>query len=168
VQRPNILYIHSHIHVFPTVCDIVGIAQPAWLQGKSMLPLVRGEADEINEAVFAEVTFYAAFEPKRAVRTSRRKYIRNYDERRRSVLPNCDDSPSKDFWLASGWQEQVVPVEELYDLLFDPGETHNLSADASPTHLSTGCWVRCAAVLSAGCRTPVIRCCWTRFPYCPN
>jgi arylsulfatase A-like enzyme len=125
----------SQIDLFPTLCDLLEIERPAWLQGPSMMPLVQGastgESAEINEEIFAEVTFHAAFEPKRAVRTQRWKYIRNYDERRRPVLPNCDDSPSKDLLVAAGWAEQEVPAEELYDLLFDPNERRNLAAEAS-------------------------------------
>ena len=45
------------------------------------------------------------------------------------MLPNCDDSPSKELWLERGWRNSIVPQEQLYDLVFDPNETHNL-ADA--------------------------------------
>jgi arylsulfatase A-like enzyme len=121
----------SHIDLFPTLCELLEIERPSWLQGESLLPLVRGEADEINDAVFAEVTFHAAFEPKRAVRTQRWKYIRHFDDRHRPVLPNCDDSPSKDVWLRHGWRDRPVAAEQLYDLVFDPGEACNLAGDPS-------------------------------------
>jgi hypothetical protein len=45
------------------------------------------------------------------------------------VLPNCDDSPSKDLWLQNGWKEHVVPREQLFDTVFDPNETRNLAGD---------------------------------------
>ena len=45
------------------------IATPDWVQGRSLVPLVRRETDEVNDAVFAEITFHAAYEPQRAVRT---------------------------------------------------------------------------------------------------
>src|SRR5205823_3065998 len=41
----------SHLDLFPTVCDLLGIAPPPWLQGKSLLPLVRGEVTTINDAI---------------------------------------------------------------------------------------------------------------------
>lgn len=121
----------SQIDLYPTICELIGIERPAWLQGRSLLPLVRGEAQEVNEAVFAGVTFHAAVEPKRAARTQRYKYIRNYDQRRRPVLPNCDDSISKEVLLANGWRERSIPEEELYDLAFDPGETGNVAGEAA-------------------------------------
>jgi len=90
--------------------------------------VLRGETEEINDEVFAEVNYHAAYEPKRAARTKRWKYIRRLGGRRTPVLPNCDDSPSKSLWLEHGWRERLLPEEELYDLLFDPGEQNNLAA----------------------------------------
>lgn len=118
----------SHIDLFPTLCEYLNVAPPSWLQGKSLLPVIRGEHDEINDAIFAEVTYHAAYEPQRAIRTQRHKYIRRYGERTKPVLPNCDDSLSKDLWLAAGWQEREVATEQLYDLRFDPNEMQNLAA----------------------------------------
>ena len=116
----------SHIDIFPTLCDLLDIPTPSWVQGTSFLPVIRGERDEINEAVFAEVTYHAAYEPQRAVRTQRYKYIRRYGDRRTPILPNIDDSDSKECWLAQGWADRRVAPEQLYDLVFDPQERCNL------------------------------------------
>jgi len=121
----------SHVDLFPTLCDLLDIEPPVWLHGTSMMPLVRGAAQEIHEAVFAEVTYHAAYEPQRAVRTQRWKYIRRFDERPSPVLPNCDDSPSKAVWLEHGWADRAPEVEQLYDLVHDPHEAHNLAGDPS-------------------------------------
>lgn len=120
----------SHIDVYPTLCELLEIERPDWLQGQSMMPLVRGEAEEINEAVYSEVTYHASYEPQRAVRTKRYKYIRRFEERPGPVLPNCDDSLAKDVWLEGGWRERPVEAEQLYDLVFDPNEAHNLAASS--------------------------------------
>jgi len=117
----------SHIDLFPTLCELAGIARPAWLQGKSLMPLLRGEAREVNEEIFAEVTFHAAEEPQRGVRTQRYQYIRRFDDRQTPVLPNCDDSPSKEVWVKSGWATRPPQAEQLYDLVFDPNEACNLA-----------------------------------------
>jgi len=119
----------SQIDIFPTLCDLLGIAPPSWIQGRSIMPLIREARAEINDHVFTEVNYHAAYEPKRSVRTKRWSYMRNYDERRRPVLPNCDDSPSKDVWLEFGWKNRPVPPEQLYDLIFDPDERRNLALD---------------------------------------
>ena len=121
----------SHVDLYPTICDLLGIEQPTWLQGTSMMPLIRGETDQIHDEIFAEVTYHAAYEPKRAVRTKQYKYIRRFDGRERPVLPNCDDSLSKDVWLGGGWGERELEAERLYDLVFDPNEAHNLANESA-------------------------------------
>lgn len=123
----------SQIDIFPTLCDLLGIDSPSWLQGKSMHPLLEEESEEINEQIFAEVSYHAAYEPQRAVRTQRYKYIRRWVEEhtghRTTVLPNCDDSLSKDVLMRGGWGDRECPNEQLYDLIFDPNETRNLVGD---------------------------------------
>lgn len=120
----------SHIDVFPTLCELVGAEAPAWLEGRSFMPLVRGERQEVNEEIFAEVTYHAAYEPQRAVRTQRWKYIRQFSDRGRPVMPNCDDSLSKTVLLERGWRDRQVPREALYDLVYDPAETCNLAGES--------------------------------------
>jgi N-sulfoglucosamine sulfohydrolase len=115
----------SQMDVFPTVVDLLGVPAPEWLQGRSMLPLLDG-ARAIRDEVFAEVTFHAAYEPQRAIRTRRWKYIRRFGDRQSPVVVNADDGPAKDAWLAAGWAERTIPPEQLYDLVLDPGEGENL------------------------------------------
>jgi N-sulfoglucosamine sulfohydrolase len=122
----------SQIDLFPTICEIAGAEIPAWAEGRSMLPLLRRDVSEINEQVFAEITFHAAYEPQRAIRTKRWKYIRRFGERRLPVLANVDDGPSKDLLIEAGWADRPLPREELHDLLFDPAESHDLAPD--PTY----------------------------------
>jgi N-sulfoglucosamine sulfohydrolase len=116
----------SHLDLFPTVCAVAGIDPPEWLEGVSLLPLVRGELDELHQEIFAEVTYHAAYEPQRAVRTARYKYARRFDESHPGrVLANVDDSLTKDVMLSCGWAEVDPPGESLYDLWLDPGEGTN-------------------------------------------
>lgn len=118
----------SHIDLFPTLCEWLKIQPPAWLEGRSLIPVLEGRSKEIHDEVFAEVNYHASYEPARAVRTQRYKYIRRYGDRHTPVLPNCDDSPSKSLWLEHGWKQQTLGTEELYDLVFDPAEQCNLAA----------------------------------------
>ncbi len=124
----------SQIDIFPTICDLLEIPAPERLEGESMMPLIRGEVAEIRDELFAEVSYHAAYEPMRAVRTQRWKYIRRFDERDRPILANCDPSPSKDVWLEAGWADQPVAREQLYDLVFDPNEARDLAG--GPAHES--------------------------------
>lgn len=119
----------SHLDVYPTLCELAGVAAPDWLQGSSLMPLVRGDVDRLHEAIFAEVTFHAAYEPLRAVRTERWKYIRRFDDYRYPVLANCDESESKALLVEAGWGRRPVAREQLYDLVLDPAEGNNLAAE---------------------------------------
>lgn len=119
----------SHLDVFPTICELVGIPAPAWLQGHSLLPLLDGSATAIREAVFAEVTYHAAYEPQRSVRTDRWNYVRRFGGRPTPVLPNIDDGITRDVFLAAGWERQMLAEEQLYDVLFDPAESANLAGN---------------------------------------
>jgi arylsulfatase A-like enzyme len=106
----------SHLDLYPTICDLAGIERPPWLEGESLIPLVLGEVDQLHEELFAEVTYHAAYEPQRAVRTNRYKYVRRFDERHRGrVLANLDDGLTKDVLLSAGWGEVEPPLEALYD-----------------------------------------------------
>jgi arylsulfatase A-like enzyme len=122
----------SHIDIYPTVCEHLEIPRPDFLQGVSLLPLLRGEVTDVREEIFAGSTWHAAYEPQRAVRTARHKYIRRWGDRETPVLANTDDSPSKDLLLRNGWADRVIPKEQLYDVFFDPNEANDLAGD--PQH----------------------------------
>jgi arylsulfatase A-like enzyme len=115
--------------IYPTICDYLGIERPPFLQGVSLMALLRGEVEQARQEIFAGSTWHAAYEPQRAVRTMRHKYIRRWGERRTPVLPNTDDGPCKDLLLRNGWADREIAREQLYDLLFDPNEANNLFFD---------------------------------------
>jgi arylsulfatase A-like enzyme len=119
----------SHIDIYPTLCEYLGIPRPPFLQGASLLALLRGEVESARDEIFAGSTWHAAYEPQRAIRTIRHKYIRRWGDRLTPVLPNTDDGPSKDLLLRNGWAEQTIAKEQLYDVLFDPNEVNNLVSD---------------------------------------
>ena len=90
--------------------------------------MLTGEKEEIHSELFSEVTYHVEYEPMRAVRTQRWKYIKRFSSKDRPVASNCDPGVTKDQWIASGWLERPVMNEELYDLVFDPNETCNLAS----------------------------------------
>ena len=139
----------SHMDLFPTICDLADIARPAWLQGESLLPLMRGEVNAVHDALFAEVTFHAAYEPQRSVRTSRWKYIRRFEERNRVTLPNVDDGLSKSEWTTHGWADHELATECLYDLEFDPMEAQNLANDPRQAEMLAAMRARLEAWMKA-------------------
>ncbi len=119
----------SQIDLYPTLCEIAGIEPPDWLEGTSLMPLVDGSAQEVNDEIFSEVTYHAAYEPKRAVRTQRYKYVRRYDPQDTAPMANIDASISKDVMVNHGLQDRPPGREQLYDLIWDPHEACNLAGD---------------------------------------
>ncbi len=59
----------SHIDIFPTVCDFLGVSTPDFLQGVSLMPLLHGQVESVRDEIFAGSTWHAAYEPQRAIRT---------------------------------------------------------------------------------------------------
>jgi N-sulfoglucosamine sulfohydrolase len=120
----------SQLDVFPTVCDLVDVESPAWVEGRSLLPVLDGRVDAVRDELFGEVTYHAAYEPKRCVRTDRYTYVRRFDDAYDEyVAPNTDDGPSKRYVVDLGAFDREPPETELYDLALDPAETNNLVDD---------------------------------------
>ncbi len=117
----------SQMDLYPTVCDLVGLEKPPWLEGESLVPLLRGETSHVRDELFAEVNEHVAYEPMRAARTGRYLYIRRFAAEPSINERNCDDGPTKSLFVRNGWLDRPVPTEELYDTLFDPQERRNLA-----------------------------------------
>ncbi len=119
----------SQVDLYPTLLELAGATVPDDSHGHSLLGLARRERSEVRDELFAELTYHAAYDPQRAIRTRRHKLIRHYGDRLEQVLPNVDDSPSKSLLIAAGWGAQLRPRVELYDLIMDPNEMRNLAED---------------------------------------
>lgn len=116
----------SQTDIFPTLCELAGLPCPEWVEGTSLLPVLK-DGTTIHEAVFAEINYHAKPEPARCVRTQRYKYIRHYAGQQVVETGNCDPSPSKRVKMSCGWENWEQPKEELYDLVLDPQEKVNLA-----------------------------------------
>lgn len=120
----------SHLDIFPTVCDLLGLPKPEWLEGTSLAPMLEDPKATVRNRIFSEVTFHTSYEPVRCVRTARYKYIRFFDtEWLKTNCSNYDESISKSLYLSCGLQDRVKEEEALYDLVYDPGERNNIIHD---------------------------------------
>lgn len=89
----------SHVDIFPTVLDVVGLPAPKPVHGQSLLPLMLGEDMEPNRGVYSESLYpllHYGWAPLRSFRTGSRKLI-------------------------------SAPRPEVYDIVLDRGEERNLS-----------------------------------------
>ncbi|TBL81047.1 sulfatase [Paenibacillus thalictri] len=121
----------SQLDLFPTLCELAKLEKPDWLQGTSMVPLLTGSASEIRSELFAEVTYHAAYEPMRCIRTKRYKLIRLYDDYDKLVMPNIDDGLSKRFLVDHGIRERTRSKAMLFDLYLDPVERENVIGESA-------------------------------------
>lgn len=114
----------SQMDIYPTICELFNLEKPDYLQGESMVPLIFEKQPEIHDMIFTEQSYHGKYCPFRAVRTQRYKYIRCFDT---DAEKGVDRGPAQILWEDAGWQDMPQPVEELYDLLFDPNEANNLA-----------------------------------------
>ena len=125
----------SHLDIVPTLIELAGgDVESLNLEGVSQLSVILGEARslEIEEAerhLYLEKTYHDGYDPLRAVRTPRYKYIRSYREGSEGAPLALDLELSETRkGLPENYRETRLP-EELYDLVVDPDEIHNVVAD---------------------------------------
>jgi arylsulfatase A-like enzyme len=119
----------------PTVLELCGLDPSGGMQGRSLAPLLRGEAPAWRDALFAENLFDHQNYPRcECVRTRDWKYIRYFartedasqaGRRIRGTLDAYGETR-----LRSLRGERPIH-QELYHLAADPHEERDLSADAS-------------------------------------
>lgn len=119
----------SHVDLVPTILNRLGADLPQGLHGVSHLRWLLGDVRAPRRReIFAENTFGEVYDPMRAVRTVRWKYVRAYEPRPELVLPaDVERSP-----MRYGFGDDHLrprPLEELYDLSDDPLERENLADD---------------------------------------
>jgi len=107
----------QHTDIVPTILDIlnVSVSDEKAFDGKSLMPLINGEKKEIHSAIFAEEAYH---ERKRAIRTTRYKYI---------------EALSKEGAVCGYCKRVHGGLEELYDLSKDAEETQNILEKESKT-----------------------------------
>lgn len=122
----------SHIDVFPTLCDLLGVEKPDYLEGRSCSEVFQDRTKIVRSEIFAEVNFHTSYEPMRCIRNERYKYIRYFDDAwTRLNLSNMDESLSKAYLMNHGLKEITKPSEALYDCIYDAHETNNLIHEES-------------------------------------
>ncbi|MFA5687569.1 MAG: sulfatase [Kiritimatiellales bacterium] len=111
----------SQLDIYPTVCEILDAEKPAWLEGKSLLPLITGDAEKLHDEIFTEQTYHEPLNPLRAIRTERYKLVLRHPETGPLLR---HDGPLKEIMEEIGWYENREAAE-LFDLYLDPQEACN-------------------------------------------
>ena len=116
----------SQIDLYPTLCDLLDIPRPAWLEGESLLPLIDGTKENVREYVFNEQNCHGKPRPLRSVRDKRYRYVRRIGEEKTRDHYLTDRGASKELAENHGFADQVMPKEQLFDTFLDPHEAHNV------------------------------------------
>jgi arylsulfatase A-like enzyme len=119
----------SNVDLLPTILELCGLDLPAEHDGLSLLPMVAGDARAVRQELFADLTYHTAYDPMRAVRTERHKYIRSFADRPLHLPAHVDASPTKDVLRDQGHFTSRRPSEMVFDLARDPLERTNLADD---------------------------------------
>lgn len=120
----------SSIDILPTLLELAGVPVPESVQGQSFAPLLKGGRYESRKHVFAEKTFHSYYDPMRAVRTERFKYIRNFEIGFAVEVPGDVEEGEIFRSHVELYHGAAHPVLELFDLEADPWEQKNLAGDA--------------------------------------
>jgi uncharacterized sulfatase len=135
VVKPNTqsdAMIH-YTDVLPTFMDIAGGSVSGSIDGKSFLPVLKGDEQVFHEYVYGVQTNQniqkPAVFPSRMVRSEKFKYIRNFNAIE-VVEKNFGENEYVNAFLKLGAEKfKNVPFEELYDIENDPFEQVNLAKD---------------------------------------
>jgi arylsulfatase A-like enzyme len=112
------------LDIAPTVLDAEGLEADPRMSGRSLLPLARGKSEAAPRAVVTEGR------ASRALLWDRWRFVTHdapprepppRDGRRRA--PRARAAPARD----AGAADEPAPVDELYDLVEDPGERRNVA-----------------------------------------
>ena len=135
----------EYVDVTPTLVDIAGGKIPEGLDGRSFLPVIKGEADSFKNEVYGIQTsrgifFGPEYYAIRSIRNERYAYIMNLTPE--ATFKCMSTNPKKGWWMS--WKEKAAtdefarrqveryqkrPAEELYDIVNDPFQTRNLADD---------------------------------------
>ena len=111
-----------NIDIAPTLLEVAGVAVPPEMQGRSLLPLVRGEKPDDWRTDFY---YEHAFDVQKLVDEGK------ISPERLWPIPRSEGVVSLD-WKYLHYYDYPSPNEELYDLRRDSHETTNLASD--PEH----------------------------------
>jgi arylsulfatase A-like enzyme len=125
----------SHLDVVPTLLELAGGHPVPELEGRSLLPELQGyPSTPTPRQLFFEKTYHDNYDPQRAVRNERYKYIRNFVAGPKLPLAKDLEESATRRGMGDAHLAPRPPVE-LYDLDQDPCELTNIAGDPALSEL---------------------------------
>ena len=141
----------SWVDLAPTILDYVDAMPPEnRFQGQSFAPVIRGESNQANEAIYASHTFHeiTMYYPMRVISNGKYKLIVNFAH-------GLEYPFASDLYASKTWQSVLTgnldklgqkevdsflhrPKFELYDIENDPWEAVNLAIDPQYSEILNG------------------------------
>jgi arylsulfatase A-like enzyme len=133
----------SWLDILPTCLEAAGGKTSEALDGRSFMPILRGEKNQHHDLIFTTHSGDGRMNeyPMRSVRSRIWKYIRNLDPAR-EFHTHVDRAEATNYWDSWSAKAEIDPkaaavvrryihrpAEELYDLSKDPHELRNLAAE---------------------------------------
>jgi arylsulfatase A-like enzyme len=116
----------SGVDLLPTLLELLGLDVPDDIDGLSHARSLQSpNTNPVRTEVYTTKTYHDSFDPIRAIRTKEYSYIENYASRPLLDLP-WDIAESAPGRIMEPLVQAQRPDRELYDLIEDPTESHNL------------------------------------------
>lgn len=141
VIKPNSVdknHFVANVDFFATFMEATGLPQPKGLDGRSLVPLFKGEKQDKRDYVFTQIdyTIGGPAKPMRCIQDNKFGYIFNAFSDGKFAYKNNNEGLTFKAMQAKGKTDPAVQarvdmfrhrvVEEFYDLQADPGCTKNL------------------------------------------
>jgi N-sulfoglucosamine sulfohydrolase len=125
----------SNIDLLPTILEMVGAKVPDSLEGKSFLSILKENSSHFRKEIYTTKSFHEYYDPIRAIRTGKFKYIINFEKFETSYQVPMDmlQDPIGKFIIEK--IKKPRDHEELYDLEKDPREMNNLINHSDYTNI---------------------------------
>jgi len=120
-QPQTVEHLVANIDLAPTVAEIMDAPVPTPVDGRSLVPLLKGRADNWRDALVLEVWENSRGDSFRAIRTDTRKYVR-YDDGEQELYDETADpyemenQANQPYWA----EERTRLARRLEGLLADP------------------------------------------------
>ncbi len=132
----------SSVDIAPTILELAGVEKNPEIQGVSFTNILTSPGETVRDIVFAEHNWHVYQNHERMVRYKNWVYIRNaWPERQNLCVESTAHFPAgHELWeahdkgMTQPHQEDVFlkprPFEELYNILQDPHQFHNLANES--------------------------------------